>query len=368
MWERFGHNALWVHDPRAGTDLAYNWGMFSFDQEGFLGRLLKGTMMYWMAPFPIDRMIDAYVAEDRSIFVQELALTTDQKLELQAALAQNALPENMYYRYDYYQDNCSTRVRDALDRVLDGSVRRALEGVPTGTSYRFHTRRLLQPMPMMYTGIQVVLSDKADREIDRWREAFLPIQLMEGVREVRVPDGLGGERSLVMSEREVYHSTGLAEATSVPSHLRWYLVPGLALALLLFLLAHPAAWARVPMVALITLWSVVAGVAGVVLLGSWIFTDHVFWYPNANLLQLNPLSLAVGALALPVLVRPGPGRRLFLLAAVVAGLSVLGLVLKFVNVLDQQNGEILALTLPANLAVLGALARLRRSARSSEAV
>ncbi len=366
MWERFGHNALWIHDPQAGTDLAYNWGMFSFDQEGFLGRLLRGTMMYWMAPFRVQAMIDSYVAADRSIFVQELALTTDQKLELQAALALNALPENMYYRYDYYQDNCSTRVRDALDQVLDGRVRTALEGVPTGTSYRFHTRRLLQPMPTMYTGIQVVLASKADREIDRWREAFLPIKLMEGIREVRVPDGLGGEMSLVMSEREVYRTMGPPEATSVPSHLRWYLVPGLALALLLFLLAHPSGWARVPVVALVAGWSVVAGLAGVVLLGSWLFTDHVFWYPNANLLQLNPLSLAVGVLALPVLIRPVPGRRLYRLAAVVAGLSALGLVLNFVNALDQQNGEILGLTVPANLGVLLALVRLRRSARSSE--
>ena len=361
MWERFGHNAIWVHDPAAGTDLAYNWGMFSFTQEGYLGRLLRGTMMYWMAPYPIEQMISAYVANDRTIVVQELALTDDQKRDLQSALATNALPENMYYRYDYYRDNCSTRVRDALDRVVGGRVRAALAGVPTGTSYRFHTRRLLQGMPSMYTGIQVVLAGKADAEIDRWSEAFLPVKLMAALRGVRVPGPDGSEIPLVLAEREVYHSTSLTEADAVNSHVLWYLVPGLVFALLLMLLST---W-RVPTALLIGGWSAIAGLVGVVLVGAWLFTDHVFWYPNANLLQMSPLSLALAALAVPLLVRRDADRAggwIFKLATIVAALSVLGCVLKVLPVFAQQNGEILAFTVPANLAVLGALLRLRRRA------
>ena len=29
VWERFGHNALWIHDAKAGTDIAYNWAQAS---------------------------------------------------------------------------------------------------------------------------------------------------------------------------------------------------------------------------------------------------------------------------------------------------------------------------------------------------
>ena len=148
--------------------------MFSFDQPGFLGRLLRGTMLYWMAPFETEGMVSAYAVADRSVWVQELALTRAQREELRALLALNALPENRFYRYDYYRDNCSTRVRDALDRVLDGRLRTALAGIATGTTHRWHTRRLLRQMPAMYTGIQLLLSGKADRPIDRWEEAFLP--------------------------------------------------------------------------------------------------------------------------------------------------------------------------------------------------
>ena len=365
VWERFGHNAIWIHDPGAGTDLAYNWGMFSFDQKGFLARLLRGTMLYWMAPFPVDQMIASYIAANRSIAVQELALTADQKVELQQALALNARPENAYYPYDYYRDNCSTRVRDALDRVLGGRVRTALEGVPTGTTYRFHTRRLLQGMPLMYTGIQIVLSGKADLEIDRWQEGFLPIKLMEALRDVRVPDGSGGETPLVIAEREVFRSTGLPEPATVTSRLPGYLGLGIGLAIALLVLARPVGWARVPFALVAAGWSLVAGLVGVVLLGAWLFTDHVFWYPNANLLQFNPLLLAVAVLVLPLVVSARPPRWAVILSAGVACLSILGVVLEGLPGPDQRNGEILALTLTANLALLGALVRLGSPARGT---
>ncbi len=369
VWERFGHNAIWIHDPAAGTDLAYNWGMFSFDQQGFLARLLRGTMLYWMAPFPIDAMINAYAAADRSVWVQELAIVPARRSELQAALADNARPENAYYRYDYYRDNCSTRVRDALDRVVDGRIRAALAGAPSGTTYRSHTRRLLQDMPAMYTGIQLVLSPRADREIDRWEEAFLPVRLMQALREVRVPDGAGGERPLVIGEREAFRAVGPAEPETVPNRLPWFLAAGVGFAVVLGLLVDPAgrgrAWARVPLVLLTAGWSLAAGMAGLVLVGAWMFTDHVFWYPNENLLQTNPFALALAALALPLLVRRAPSAAAVRVGVGIAALSLLGLALKALPGFDQMSWEILAFTVPVNVGVAAALIRLRRSGEAT---
>jgi len=365
VWERFGHNALWISEQGRGVGLAYNWGMFSFDQPGFLPRLVRGRMLYWMASFQAERMIAAYRADDRSVWVQELALTPEQTLELQEALRINAFPENAYYRYDYYRDNCSTRVRDALDRVLGGRLRARLTGVPTGSTYRWHTRRLLQGMPLMYTGSQLVLSQRADRPIDRWEEAFLPVQLMEGVREVGVPDGAGGEVPLVRSERQLYRAAHVPEPQSVPSYLPRYLAIGSALALLLFGLARVASagagWARAAVALLAGSWSLVAGAAGTVLAGAWLFTDHVFWYPNENLLQMSPLSLALALSVAPLVLRSRPLRPAVILALAIAGVSLAGFLLQPLPWLDQRNGEILALTLPANLGVAGALMLLWRA-------
>ena len=61
----------------------------------------------------------------------------------------NALPENAEYRYDYFSDNCSTRVRDAIDRVVGGTLRQSAEAVLTSRSYRFEVGRLMAPEPAL---------------------------------------------------------------------------------------------------------------------------------------------------------------------------------------------------------------------------
>jgi hypothetical protein len=72
VWERFGHNAIWIHDPVHGTDQAYNYGLFDFAQENFILRFVRGQMWYWMAGFPADRYVEQYRRDNRSVWIQEL--------------------------------------------------------------------------------------------------------------------------------------------------------------------------------------------------------------------------------------------------------------------------------------------------------
>ncbi len=364
IWERFGHNAIWIHDRAEGTDIAYNWGIFDFNQVGFIPRLIKGTMLYSMAPFDMGAMLRAYVASNRSVWAQELALTPEQEQALQAFVRWNALPENRDYHYDYYRDNCSTRVRDALDRVLGGALRADMVGKPTGTTYRWHTRRLLQDLPLAYAGIEEVLSQRADRPIDEWQEDFLPMQLRDHIRHVTVPDGKGGTRPLVVSERQLYPASRPEAPTQVDFKTGVYLAIGLALGSILLLLGWGggSAAARVGLAVLGGLWALVTGVAGVVLVGAWLFTDHVFWYGNENLFQTGPVALVLAPLVGMLLLRRRPGRVTVALGLAVAGLSLLGFVLQALPWLDQVNQEIIAVTLPANLGLAGALWLLRRRA------
>ena len=111
VWERFGHNAIWVSDRARGTDLTYNWGMFDFNQPHFIWRFVTGDTRYWMEPIDYNVMVPYYKSQNRSILAQELNLTPAQRLKLVQFLQTNALPENKFYRYDYYRDNCSTRLQ-----------------------------------------------------------------------------------------------------------------------------------------------------------------------------------------------------------------------------------------------------------------
>jgi hypothetical protein len=358
IWERFGHNALWVQDQASGWEAAYNWGIFSFDQVGFIPRLIRGTMLYKMAPYHPDSTLEDARRADRPVWIQELALTPAQRWKLLTFVEWNARPENRDYRYDYYRDNCSTRVRDALDRVLGGAIRAAAEGSPTAHSYRWHTRRLLRDVPLAYVGIQLVLGPRADRPLSAWEESFLPIRLMEELRAVRVPDQTGGLRPLVVQEGSLLGSTRPPEPSRPPFALPWFLAAGMLWATGLVAMGRRASGVgRLPgwlAFAAGAGWAVVAFLVGTLLLGAWALTDHTFWYSNLNLLQMNPAALPL-AWAFTAFARQRPfprwGRTL---AATLGVVSVLGCILSLLPGLGQENGEILAFTVPVNLGVWAA--------------
>ncbi len=83
VWERFGHNAIWINDRTHGTDITYNWGMFDFNQPNFVWRFVTGDTRYWMEPIPLKPMVDFYKQRNRSILAQELNLTPAQRIRLQ---------------------------------------------------------------------------------------------------------------------------------------------------------------------------------------------------------------------------------------------------------------------------------------------
>ncbi len=225
VWERFGHNAVVVEDHRRGTSTAYNYGMFSFRQENFLLRFLQGRMNYWMAGYPTDEDVPRYVAAERSVWQQELNLTPAQRLAFRTYLQTNALPENRFYRYDYYRDNCSTRVRDAVDQVIGGAFHAQMGG-PASGSYRFHTQRLNTQSLPLYTGLLLVLGHPVDAPRTKWEEMFLPLKLRDYLREVRIPDSTGQLVPLVRSERTLYQSQSFPVPDAPPNWWPAYLAVG----------------------------------------------------------------------------------------------------------------------------------------------
>lgn len=356
VWEKFGHNAIWIHDPAAGTDNVYNYGVFDFDSPGYWSRFAAGNWLYMLGVDHVENTLYQYRWLNRSVRAQELNLTGAEKRELQAYLDANALPENREYLYDYYRDNCSTRVRDALDAVLGGRLRAATAGVATGATYRWHTERLIAADRVSYTGLAAGLGPRADGEIDRWEEMFLPFAVQARVREVRTVDAAGREVPLVGREWTLHEATGRpGERASPPAWTVWFLLAGAGFAGALVLLARAlprSRAARFAYAALSSLWLLFAAVGGWVLLGLWGLTNHSIAHGNENLLQLSPLAAAL------VLLVPAAAygarwalRPAWYLAAAVAALSLVGFVIQALPGIDQRNAQVIALALPVNLAV-----------------
>jgi hypothetical protein len=364
VWERFGHNAIWIHDPVAGTDQTYNYGLFDFGQEGFLVRFLQGRMWYWMAGHPAQFYIESYRRDNRSVWVQELEMDPEAKRELQRFLQWNERPENRYYHYDYYRDNCSTRVRDALDRVLGGQVRSQTVEVLAGTTYRFHTQRLTANDPLVFTGLLLALGQPVDQPITKWEEMFLPLSMREHFRKltVRLPDGR--RAPLVKSERTLFHSTEPVPPARPPNWAPGYLLIGLGYGGLTFALAGAArrhSAARYGFLGLSWIWLLLSGLAGVIVAGLWGLTDHSAAFQNENALQANLLALPLLWFVTRLVFDSKTARRsAVLLAVIIAALSLLGLMLKLLPAFQQVNGPIIALALPVHLGMLAAVRSLAR--------
>lgn len=354
-WERFGHNAIWIRDSSTGIDELYDYGRFSFLQENFLSRFLQKRMLYWMQGDPSSRVIPYYRSRNRSIYVQELNLTPSQRVELRDFLIWNDTDENRFYAYDYYLDNCSTRVRDALDRVLGGRIRDATYDRTTATTFRFHTLRLMAGRIFLYTGLHALLGSPVDDPITEWEEMFLPMKVREHLRKVTVLDRDGGEVPLVTAEGTLFESSR-APLRSAPPRWTWaFLLTGIAAAGALAGAGYRASNGRVARAAFVTagtMWTLVAGLCGLVITGLWGFTAHTVAAWNENLFFLNPIALVFALVLGPSLFGKRWATHLALWAGLaVGGLSVLGVLLQLLPWFNQVNGPIVALTVPINLTI-----------------
>ena len=363
VWERFGHNAIWIHDPIRGTDQTYNYGLFDFHQENFLLRFIQGRMWYWMQGFPAQAYVAQYRRANRSVWVQELEIAPPARRQLQEFLEWNERPENRFYHYDYYRDNCSTRVRDALDRAVGGRIRESTQNSLSGRTYRFHTLRLTENDPPIYTGLLLALGHPVDRPISVWEEMFLPLALREHVRRLTVAGANGAQVPLVRSERTLFEATEPTPPSSPPHWLPYYLIGGLIVgggAYQLAIRADHSRSARRAFASLSWVWLLLTGAAGLVLAGLWGLTDHAAAYYNENILQMNVLALPL-MLLLPGFLRGKRTGAAVRIGFIVAGMSLLGLLLKLIPSFYQTNGQIIALALPAHAGVAAGIWSLARS-------
>ena len=360
IWERFSHNALVVRDNRAGTEVAYNWGIFDFNDTDFIARLARGRMRYSMRGFTASSWLAVYRQANRDVWIQAVNLTPVERLELQVLVQELDTEANRYYRYDYYRDNCSTRVRDVLDRILRGQIRAATEDMDTGTTYRWHTARLLQSAPAAYAGIQFVVGNRGDETISAWEEMFLPLRLKAHLDRVRIVDAEGEPGPLLGEAAHVVEATRAPLPLAAPDFLFSLLVLGISLGTLFaglgWMTGEGKRWGGWALALSGAVWSGAVGLLGTGLLLSWLFTDHVFWALNENAFQANPLSLVLAGVLIREALNGNRHRagiwariRVDVMAKVVGSVAVAGLCIQVLPGFNQVNGEVLAVLLPAHV-------------------
>lgn len=177
----YGHSALRIINPEQNTDLVYNWGIFDFSTPNFVWKFAKGRLMYELGVDTYDKFLQIYFFEQRWVQSQRINLDNDEISRLYELINENLKPENVKYHYDFFYDNCSTRIRDILEKSVGAKLLYPPEerkGIPT---FRDKIGEYQMPYPWLKLGVDLLIGTPGDKKASFRERMFLPIDMQTGL-------------------------------------------------------------------------------------------------------------------------------------------------------------------------------------------
>lgn len=201
IYSLFGHTAIRYENYTRRIDVAFNYGMFSFNTPNFIFRFVAGETDYQLGITPYSYFEAEYAMRGSSVYQQVLNLTQSEKERLLTILENNYLPENRIYRYNYFYDNCTTRARDKIEECIEGKV--VYPDSLSGKSYRSIVHEFTAGSPWDEFGIDLCLGAEADKEINKRQQMFSPFYMKYYASNAYIVDAGGTRRPLILDETKI---------------------------------------------------------------------------------------------------------------------------------------------------------------------
>ena len=286
VYSLFGHTAIRYQNFTRSTDVAFNYGMFSFNTPNFILRFVKGETDYHLGVSSFIGFYHEYASRGSTVYEQELNLTEEEKLTLQQLLFTNFQPENRVYRYNYFYDNCTTRARDQIEKCIRGKIVYP-EGRKNAT-FRKIIREYTAPSPWFGVGIDYCLGAEADEEIGIRFQMFSPFDMRNFASEAYIENEDGTKRPLVVQETKV------VDVPPLESEPGFFLSP-MTCALIFMLVNFWIAFLQYKRRRIYWGWDLflytTQGIAGCLLATLFFFSIHPTVGSNWMLALLHPLAL-----------------------------------------------------------------------------
>lgn len=186
LYSAYGHSAIRVQDPNLGLDIVFNYGTFDFGTPFFYLKFLNGTLDYMLSTADFSRFVRSYSREGRGVVEKELILSSEQKAEVERLLIENMRPENRFYRYDFFFDNCATRIRDIVFRVANVDEESMKLTTDDDATFRDCIHEKVGPNDWSGFGIDIILGVRADKKASAYDKAFLPDYLDDLFRDANL--------------------------------------------------------------------------------------------------------------------------------------------------------------------------------------
>ncbi len=281
LYAQFGHSAIRVQDLRYDQDYVFNYGTFDFDTPNFYLKFIRGKLDYVLSVGYTARMIPYYEQENRRLIDQELLLSEQEKQKLIDFLRFNYLPENRAYRYDFFYDNCATRIRDIFENELHLTYRKSKQDSLT---FRQMLDLYIKATPWIDFGMDLILGMPTDQKGGMREQMFLPEYLANNLSQYALKNG----QPLLAAPVEITHLT-----PNPPTS--FLLLTPMVVMVALFLSIVALTWLGSPKVKFQfdRIFFTLLGLIGCFFLFMWFGTDHWTVNQNLNMLWANPLFLAV---------------------------------------------------------------------------
>jgi hypothetical protein len=283
LYSTFGHSAIRVLYEKTGEDVVYNYGTFDQNTPGFYMKFMRGKLPYRLSRSTYAAFLYEYNYFKRGVKEQVLNLDSEQELELIAFLENNYLPENREYAYDFFFDNCATRIRDLIPEVAPGS---SWSTETSGVTFRDLLHEFLPGMPWSEFGIDLIIGAVADQPCDVEDQMFLPAYLFNQFASANA----GADKALV----EETHQILIFEEEAVARRVKPWFTPHVIFLLLIFIefaivflikkKSKAVQWYN-------KLFFFSIGLASVLMMLLWFATDHQATGNNWNILWASPLFL-----------------------------------------------------------------------------
>ncbi len=281
VYEAFGHTAVRIYDSTSKNDVVFNYGMFDGFQKNFELKFMKGDVRYCVDASEFREFMMEYVHARRGVYEQEIVVNDSLKREIVAFLEWNALSQNKYYKYDFFYDNCSTRLRDLLPHILGGAFTYG-KALPPVAHYTFRDviNEYLVYTPWERFGINILLGSRIDKVMTDKDIMFLPDYLLKGL------DG-----AMFNGAKVAKPSVELLPAAAPPATSLNIVFMVMVLVMTLTILGITVPKLNLLGKIMSKMLLLVTGLLGCLILTMWFATSHGGCRDNFNILWALPTNL-----------------------------------------------------------------------------
>lgn len=284
--DAFGHNAIRIKDDSLKLDIAFNYGVYDFQAPNFYSKFAQGKLNYLIGADYFKDFLRQYSSQNRTVREQVLNLNVEEKQRMYDFLVDNYKPENRYYLYDYFYDNCATKIRDVTQEITQKDIQfNNPEGFET-KSFRELIHDHVDRNSWGSFGIDLALGSVIDREATAYQHMYLPEYIYRFFDTATYENG----ESLVTLSRTLYEKKD-EEVSTAFIYSPLFVFGLIALMILWVTFSDLKKNKRTIWLDLILFGF--TSLIGLFLLALWFGTDHSAAAFNYNLLWAFPLNIIV---------------------------------------------------------------------------